>query len=263
MPAARRADGRGAGEPRRHLSPSPDLGELVVRAAEHDVGGAERRHRLVVLARALSMSARAAGVRAVTTGRWLTDVVADVAPRLPVRDRATLRAQHPGRSDAQIAESLLRAASLSTAAVGGVAGALAAVEFAAPPTLLAVPVQLAAETLAVAAIEIKLVAELHELYGQRAPGGTVQRGTAYLSSWVRQRAIDPVRGGGVAGVLGQAAKRELRSRLIGRLGRSAASLAPFLAGAVAGSEVNRRATRSLGEKLIAELRGRTDPERDD
>jgi hypothetical protein len=33
-------------------------------------------------------------------------------------------------------------------------------------------------------------------------------------------------------------------------------MAPFLAGAVAGGVVNRRATRSLGEKVTAELRGR-------
>jgi hypothetical protein len=34
------------------------------------------------------------------------------------------------------------------------------------------------------------------------------------------------------------------------------TLAPFLAGAVAGAIVNRRVTRSLGEKVTAELRGR-------
>jgi hypothetical protein len=33
-------------------------------------------------------------------------------------------------------------------------------------------------------------------------------------------------------------------------------LAPFLAGAVAGGVINRRVTRSLGEKVGAELRGR-------
>jgi len=33
-------------------------------------------------------------------------------------------------------------------------------------------------------------------------------------------------------------------------------LAPFLAGAVAGAELNRRDTRMLGEKLIADLHSR-------
>jgi hypothetical protein len=178
MPQPRRDGGTAAGGGRRHRDPSPDLGELVASAAVHDLDGAERRHRFAVLARALAAGGRAAGVRAALAGRWLADVVTEVAPRLPVRDGATLRAHHPGRSDDDIAEALLRGASLATAAVGGAAGALAAVEFAAPPTLLAVPVQLAAETLAVAAIEIKLVAELHELYGMGPRGGPAQRGAA-------------------------------------------------------------------------------------
>jgi hypothetical protein len=57
-------------------------------------------------------------------------------------------------------------------------------------------------------------------------------------------------------VLGYAAKRELRSLLMRRMGRSMSKLAPFLAGAVAGAAVNRRATRNLGDKVAAELRGR-------
>lgn len=240
---------------RPHTEP-PDLGELVAGVADDVVSGAERRRRLAALTRALTTSARAAGVRAVTAGRWLTDIVTDeVAPRLTIRDGITLRRQYPGRSDDEIAAALVRASSLASAAVGGAAGAIAAVEFAVPPTLLAVPVQLAAETLTLAAIELKLVAELHELYGARAPGNLGTRSSAYLMSWARQRAVDPV-GAGITAVLGRAAKRELRSQLVRRFGRSATTVAPFLAGAVAGSEINRRATRSLGEKLAAELRGR-------
>jgi hypothetical protein len=235
--------------------PAEDVGALVAQVAGAGTDGG--RAPLVALSRALGHSARAAGVRGVAAGRWLADLLADAAPRIPIRDAATLRAHHPGRPDDEIAEALVRQASLVTAAFGAAAGGLAAVEFAAPPTLLAAPAQLAAETLAVAAVEVKLVAELHELHGQPAPGGLPQRGSAYLMSWVRQRAIEPVVvGTGLAAVLGHAAKRELRSRLLRRLGRSTFSLAPFLAGAVAGAEVNRRATRALGDKLVAELRGR-------
>jgi hypothetical protein len=232
----------------------PDVGELVARAT--DPSG-DRRAPLLALTRALGGSARVAGVRAVAAGRWLTDVLTDAAPRIPIRDAATLHAQHPGRTADEIADALVKHSATVTATFGAAAGGLAAAEYAAPPTLLAAPVQLAAETLAIAAVEIKLVAELHELYGQGAPGGLGQRGSAYLMSWVRQRAVDPTAGGsGLAAVLGHAAKRELRTRLLRRLGRSTTSLAPFLAGAVAGAEVNRRATRGVGDKIAAELRGR-------
>ena len=228
----------------------------MARLTDDSVGRSDRGRQLAVLTRTLAASARAAGVGAVAAGRWLTDVVTEVAPRIPIRDQATLRTHHPGRTDDEIAQSLVRGAMATTAALGAAAGALAAAEFMAPPALLAAPAQLAAETVAVAAVEIKLVAELHELYGEGVPGPLSQRGTQYLMSWVRQRAVEPASSGGMAGLVGTAAKRQLRSRLMRRMGRSSTSLAPFLAGAAAGAEVNRRSTRSLADKLVAELRGR-------
>jgi hypothetical protein len=231
------------------------LGELVARVAD-DSG--DRKAQLAALARGLAGGVKdAAGTGFRGAGSLLADVLADAAPRLRIRDAATLRAHHPGLSDEELADVLVRNTARTTAAFGAAVGALAAVEFAAPPTLLAAPAQLAAETLAVAAVEVKLVAELHEIAGQPARGSGSQRGSAYLMSWVRQRALDPKAGvAGLSAVLGAAAKRELRSMLVRRTGRGATKLAPFLAGAVAGGIVNRRATRSLGEKLVAELRGR-------
>ena len=231
------------------------LGELVARVAD-DSG--DRKDQLAALARGLAGGVKgAAGSGFRGAGSLLADVLTDAAPRLRIRDAATLRAHHPGLSDEEIADVLVRNAARTTAAFGAAVGALAAVEFVAPPTLLASPVQLGAETLAVAATEVKLVAELHEIAGRPAPGNGTQRGSAYLMSWVRQRALDPKAGAaGLSAVLGHAAKRELRTMLVRRTGRGVAKLAPFLAGAVAGGVVNRRATRSLGDKLTAELRGR-------
>jgi hypothetical protein len=232
------------------------LGELVAQAAD-DGSPADRRRALGALARGLARSARGAGVRAVAAGHWLAEVLAEAAPRIRVRDQLTLRRHHPGRADDEIAEALIRHAVLATAALGGAAGAIAAAQFTAPPLLLAAPAQLAAETLAIAAIEVKLVAELHELYDAPAGGPPTQRGSAYLMSWVRQRAVEPaMAGAGLAAVLGAATKRELRNRLLRRAGRNMTTLAPFLAGALAGAEVNRRLTRTLGDKVAAELRGR-------
>ena len=234
------------------------LAELVARVAG-DAG--DRRRQVTALARALTAGAwdagRRGGAGARGLGRLLADIVADAAPRIPVRNRDLLRAQHPGRTDDEIADALVRSATRTTASFGAAVGGLAAVELAAPPAYLAAPVQLAAEVLAVAAVEVKLVAELHELHGEQAAGSGAERGTIYLLSWMHQRAVDPLAGrAGLAAVLGYAARRELQVTLMRRLGRNVTKLVPFLAGAVAGAEINRRATRALGEKLAAELRGR-------
>ncbi len=219
--------------------------------------GASVRERTVALAGLVSQlggSARSSGVRAVVAGRWLSDLVTDVAPNISVRSAAEMHAQYPGLSDDAIAERLITSASRLSAAVGAAAGALAATEFIAPPALLLAPVQLGAETLAVVAIELRLVAELHEIAGFAVPGGLRESAPAYLQSWVGRRAVNLGASGGLSGLLGDATKRELRTRLLRRAGRSAASMAPFLAGAAAGAEVNRRSTRDLGQRLRSELR---------
>ena len=235
-----------------------DAGEVdrvIARLAAGDLDKQERGRLLARLAGLLATGARSAGGRAAISGTWLADVVTDYAPHIPVRDLLTLRQHHGGRSGDDLAEALIAAAARGTAGVGAAGGALAAVQVAAPPTLLAAPVQLAAETLAVVAIELKLVAELHVVYG-RAPVGTrSQVATAYLMSWAGKRGID-IRNGppSLATVLGTAARQQLRSRLLRRLGRNMSTMAPFLAGAVAGAELNRRETRKLGDALRADLR---------
>jgi hypothetical protein len=239
-----------------------EIADLVARATTSGSDGdpaSDRRSRqkaLAALIPALTRSAKASGIRAVAAGRWLADLIIELAPRVPVRDALTLRRQHPGLSDIEIAERLIRQATKTTAALGAAAGGLAAVEFLSPPMLLAAPVQLAAEMLSVTAVELKLVAELHELLERPAKGSASERASAYLMSWVRRRAISPqVGGAGLGAVFGAAAKRELRSQVLRRIGRSTTTLAPFMAGAVAGAEVNRRTTKALGETLLAELRG--------
>jgi hypothetical protein len=203
---------------------------------------------------AVARSARGAGVKALAGGRWLAETLTDTVPRLPIRSAPTLREQHPGLDTDQIAARLISSAVKASTAVGVAGGALAAVEFAAPPTLLAAPAQLAAETLAVAAIEVKLVAELHELYGLRAEGGTGDRALAYLAAWSNQRGIDPTNPKSMATGLGAAAKRQVRKRLANRFGRNILTLGPLLTGAVIGGAMNRHETKDLGHKMLADLR---------
>jgi hypothetical protein len=204
------------------------------------------------LTAALAQSARGAGVRAVTSGGWLAELVEEIAPHVTVRDLATLEQAYGCRGDA-LADAVVKSASHTTAGIGAAAGALAAAELAAPPTLLATPVQLAAETLSVVAVELRMVGELHEVYGLPLTGSPRSRASALLVAWVRRRALES--GGGPL-LLGAAARRELRKRVLRRLGGSVTTLAPFLAGAVAGAEVNRRETRKLGESVSSDLRDR-------
>jgi hypothetical protein len=190
-----------------------------------------------------------------TSGRRLVDTVIEVAPHIPIRDRETLRRHHGSLTDDQVAAQLVANAARATAAVGAAGGLLSTIEIAAPPAYLSAPVQIAAETLAVVAIEVKLIAELHELYGRGVPGSATTRGTAYLTAWARRRGIDPfAERQGLGGVVGGAARAQLRQRLLRRAGRNAASVVPFLAGAVAGAALNRRETVKLGDRVLVDLR---------
>ena len=167
-----------------------EVSDVLARLSDADVDRRERGRLLLQLARLIGVGAKAAGARAAVSGKWLTEAVADVAPHVPVRDLLTLRQHHGGLSGDDLAESLIASAARTTAAIGAAGGALASAELAAPPTLLAAPVQLAAETVAVVAVELKLVAELHVVYG-RAPVGTrSQVATAYLMSWAGKSGID-------------------------------------------------------------------------
>ena len=189
--------------------------------------------------------------RSVTSGmNWLSAQVLAMGPRLRIRDQATLRAQFPGQSDDDIAQRLIERAARAAAAVGASTGAAAAL-----PVLPAFPAEVAAETLAVVGIELKLVAELHEVYGMAAPGSGTERARAYLGSWATRRGVYQV-DGSLLLVAGSPLARQLTRRLAARIRRSTFALAPLFTGAIAGAIFNRRETRRLGRQLRDELRQR-------
>ncbi|HEY6786084.1 MAG TPA: hypothetical protein VI365_02115 [Trebonia sp.] len=205
-----------------------------------------------VASRRTQAAAGAAG-RAATRGMssgitWLTGQVVAMGPRLRIRDQARLRGQFPGRTDEEIAELLIERAGRASGAVGGATGAWAAL-----PVLPAFPAEVAAETLAVIGIEIKLVAELHEILGLPAQGSGTERARAYLAAWAHRRGVFTVPGGFILAA-GSPLARMLRRRLVGRMRRSAFALAPLLTGAVAGALINRSETRKLGREILADLR---------
>ncbi|MFC8511204.1 hypothetical protein ACFU3J_33695 [Streptomyces sp. NPDC057411] len=185
---------------------------------------------------------------------YLADRVIELAPRVPVRDLATLRRHFPGLGPEQIADKLVTGASNASATVGAGIGAAAMLPV--PP---AMPAELAAEITGVAAIELKLIAELHEVYGLRPPGNLTQRSTAYLTSWAEERGIDPTKPTTVNAALGGQLKRELRQQITKRLVRNLPNLTPFMVGAAVGAVMNRRDTRKLAAHIRKDLRGRQIP----
>jgi hypothetical protein len=160
-----------------------------------------------------------------------------------------LRAQFPGLSTEDTADALITGAARASATVGGAVGAWATL-----PVLPAFPVEIVTETLALIGIEIKLIAELHELYGMPAPGNVADRATAYMGSWAHRRGVLAAGPGGLLMVAGSPLARRLRRRLYGRVGRSAFSLGPLFTGAMAGAALNSRETRRLGQEIRADLR---------
>ena len=61
--------------------------------------------------------------------------------------------------------------------------------WAALPALPAFPAEVAAETLVLVGIEIKLIAELHEAYGTPATGNVTERMSAYVAAWAHRRGV--------------------------------------------------------------------------
>ncbi|AGL20204.1 hypothetical protein [Actinoplanes sp. N902-109] len=244
-------------QPGTELVPVADaeLGATVAALTADDLAPDKRRHLLGRLVGDVRRRGLGQLFRPKAAMRWMADTVADIAPHVPVRDIETLRQHFTGLDDDEIAERLVRNAARATAGVGAAGGGVASVEWVAAPALLSAPVLLAAETVAVVSIEMKLIGELHEVYGRPVTGSATQKTVALVQSWSSQRGVNPlVPGVGVASVLGTAARKELQSSLLRRFGRNLTTMGPLLTGAAVASYLNRRATRSLGDNLIKDLR---------
>ncbi|MFE4451792.1 hypothetical protein [Streptomyces sp. NPDC056796] len=203
---------------------------------------------------ALGRGVRRSKEGAVAAVGLVADRIIETAPRVPVRDLATLRGQFPGLGPEELADKLVAGACNATATVGAGIGAAAMMPV--PPAMIA---ELAAEITGVATIEMKLVAELHEVYGLRPPGNLGQRSTAYLTSWTEERGIDVSRPTTLNAALGGQMKRELRQQIMKRTVRDLPNLIPFMIGAAVGALMNRRDTRKLADRVRSDLRHRQVP----
>jgi hypothetical protein len=246
-------DNTGPGPDRQaELAPAElpsELAELVGEVSEAPIPS--RRRRITArMSRIAARSGRTGWHGARSGTRWMASEVLAMAPRLPVRDQQRLRAQFPGLGPEQLADALILGAARAAAVVGAASGAAMVLP------LPSAPVEIAVETLALVGIEIKLVAELHEVYGMRAPGSVTDRALAYVGAWAHRRGV-ALAPAGIVLVAGSPLRRQLQRRLLARAGRSALSLGPLLTGAVAGAALNRRETRHLGTDVRDDLRRRS------
>lgn len=207
------------------------------------------RRRVEAVRNGVKRGVTRSGVRARAGLAYVTDRIIDIAPRVPVRDLATLRGQFPGLGPEEIADKLVAGAAAATSTVGAGIGAAAMLPV--PP---AMPTELAAEITAVAAIELKLIAELHEVYGLRPQGNLKERSTAYLHSWSGERGIDVAKPMTINAALGGQMKRELRQQIMKRTVRDLPNLMPFMVGAAVGAVMNRRDTKRVAGHIRKDLR---------
>ncbi|PWI14980.1 hypothetical protein DI272_12990 [Streptomyces sp. Act143] len=242
------ASGSGAsGTGSASLEPAVVRGDLPASAEQYPAPVAKRR--AAVIREKVGEGVRRGGSRARAGLAYLADRIIDNAPRIPVRDLQALRRQFPGLGPEQLADKLVAGAAAATATVGAGVGAAAMLPV--PP---AMPTELAAEITGVAAIELKLIAELHEVYGVRPPGGLKDRSTAYLNSWSGERGIDVTKPSTVNSALGGPMKNQLRQQIMKRMVRDLPNLMPFMVGAAVGAVMNRRDTRKLAGRIRADLR---------
>jgi non-ribosomal peptide synthetase component F len=184
------------------------------------------------------------------SGQWLTAQALEMAPKVPIRSNGMLRQQYPGLQTEQLADRLIAGAARASAGVGAAVGVVAAV-----PVIPTALVELGVETLALVAIELKLVAELHEVYGMPAPGSVPQRMVAYTGAWAERRGVR-LSSSGLAMAVGSPLRRKLERRLLATAGKSTLALAPLLTGAMAGALIDHHETRKLGTLVRDDLRTR-------
>jgi hypothetical protein len=236
--ATGQADGRGFQAGRR----GAEAGRRGIQAGRRSIQAGRR---------GMQAGSSAAWRRLQVSGQWLTAQTLEMAPRVSIRSIETLRGQYPGYGTEALADVLIKNAARASAGVGAAVGVAAATPFI--PT---VPVELGVETLALVGIELKLTAELHEVYGMRAPGSAPERMIAYLGAWANRRGIR-ITSGGVALAVGSPLRRKLERRLLAKAGQSTLSLAPLLAGAVAGALIDHRETHRLGTQVRNDLQKRS------
>ena len=236
-----------------------ELAEALVALSDENLDKAARGRLLARTSILVARSAKQAGAVAVASGRWLGELMIDLGPHIPIRSAATLTEHHHGLTGEALADALERNATNVTTAIGAAAGAVVAAQWFVAPTMLMVPLEIVVETIAIAVVEIKLVGELHAVYGVEVPGNGAQRGRAFVGSWTTRRGVDPWRPWTIPAMLSLAGRASVNRRLVGRVGRNLGTLAPLLIGAGYAAKSNRVETKRLAAGVRGDLRASQRP----
>lgn len=219
--------------------------------------------QMIQLSSTALASMRRAGTRAVLSGKWAAQTAVAYSQRIVLRDAKTLVDQFGLSEPKSIAHRLTRTSSRTTALIGVAAGAAASLEELAPPAWVVLPAEVLVETLVVAAIEMKMVGEIHSAYGIDFSDSITQRGFLVARAWAEARGIDP-RSLASSSVnsndedpWNRAARREvtrlMQRRMVRRTARNSGVLIPLMAGAAVGGTLNWRATSTLGRQISSDL----------
>lgn len=227
---------------------------MPARVEPIDLEDADRStYRNLVLS--LSRSAKQAGRKAVVSGGWLVDTIVEMAPHVPVRDAETLSRHFDGVEGAALARAMVTAAGRVSAAIGAAAGGLIAVQELSVAGAVAIPFELAAETALVVLVELKLVAELHNVAGRPLPGGAREQLAGAVRSWISGRGVSgrTIISPGTADLFGRGTRRAFSEALRRRFARNLTTLGPLLTGSAIAAWLNRRATRQVGRRVAEDL----------
>lgn len=203
----------------------------------------------------LARSARTAGRQAVVSGRWLADTVVEMAPHMPIRDVDKLSAHHDGLTGGPLARSMVKSSGKVSAAIGGAAGGLMSVQELSVAGALAIPFELAAETALVVLVELKLVAELHNVAKRPLPGNAREQAAGAVRAWLSGHGISAtsVVTSGKPDLLSRGTRARLAVALRRRFTRNLTTVAPLLTGAAIAAWLNRKATLEIGRSLSKDL----------
>jgi hypothetical protein len=188
-------------------------------------------------------------MRGVGPGATLAERLIGATARASFRSQSALHAAYPRLNREQIARILIDRAINTSGRVGLGGGVIGSSQYFAPWTLRGVPAQIMAEAFAIAAVEVRLTAELHALYGIEASGTIKDRAGFWVTAWAKGTAHDPRGPHDFTAAMRKVVAVQTRRRLARRARRNLLTLAPMLSGAALGRWVNRRQTREFANSM--------------